>query len=257
MDYKNFAINLAREAGETIKRNFVLRMKKEWKADNTPLTETDVVLNQLVIDSVRKAFPGHNILSEEGDYVSGTSEYVWVCDPLDGTIPFSHGIPTCVFSLALTHNGKSILGVVYDPFMDRMFFAERGGGAYMNGEKISVSNGDILRGSLIGITYWKDAPFDLSPLVEALKTERAHILNIYSITYMGVLVAGGELAATIYSGNKPFDTAAVKIIVEEAGGRVTDLFGDEQRYDGDCRGHLVTNGMLHKKLLELVHATVK
>jgi myo-inositol-1(or 4)-monophosphatase len=257
MDYKKFAIDLAKEAGVIIKKNFILGMKKEWKSDGSPLTETDLVINQLVIDTVKKEFPTHSVLAEEGSDFSEESDYVWVCDPLDGTIPFSHGIPTCVFSLALTHHGESIVGVVYDPFMDRMFVAEKGKGAFMNEKKIYVSENRVLKSAIVGITYWKDASFDLSNFAEALKIERAHLLSIYSITYMGVLVASGELVATIYPGNKSYDTAAVKVIVEEAGGRVTDLFGDEQRYDRDSRGHLVSNSLLHEELLELIRSNVK
>jgi myo-inositol-1(or 4)-monophosphatase len=261
MDHKSFAIGLAKEAGDIIKKNFTLGMKKEWKEDNSPLTQTDLDINALAVESIKEKFSEHSVLAEEGSDFSGSGEYTWVCDPLDGTIPFSHGIPTCVFSLALTRNGESILGVVYDPFMDRMFFAEKGKGAFLNEEKISVSARDSLKNTLFCVASGK-AEVDMLPLVKALRDEGAKIIDFYSITYMGALVASGECGATIFQGvrleeTKPHDTAALKIIVEEAGGKVTDLFGKEQRYDRNIRGHLASNGVLHETLLKLIRGHVK
>lgn len=254
--YKSFAMELARAAGVIIKQNFVLGMKREWKEDATPLTATDVEINRLVIEAIRKQFPEHSVLAEEGDFFSETSEYVWVCDPLDGTVPFSHGIPLCTFSLALTKQGESILGVIYDPFMDRLFVAERGKGAELNGEPIHVSQRAVLKESPIGIVYWKDAPFDFSLCTEGLRYEQAKIMVIASIAYMASLVACGEFVATLFPGNKPHDSAALKVIVEEAGGCVTNVHGNEQRYDRPILGHIASNGVLHRQLVELVQKTV-
>lgn len=256
-NYGHFAIDIARKAGDIIRRDFSLDVRKVWKADNTPLTETDLIINQLVIDSVKQKFPSHSILAEEGNDFSKESEYVWVCDPLDGTIPFSHGIPTCTFSLALVHKGESILGVIYDPFMDRMNSAEKGRGAFMNGSRISVSSNIEIKSSLIGLIQWSDAKFDLSQLEHQLQLKGAKVLNAGSISYMGALVSSGGFTATIFPGDKPHDTAALKVLVEEAGGKVTDIFGNEQRYDRPIKGHVTSNGILHEKLLALVRETIK
>lgn len=256
MDYEKFVVELSRRVGKIIKENFTFGMKKKWKIDNSPLTVTDIAINKLVINTIKKKFPDHNILAEEGSNYSGKNLYVWVCDPLDGTIPFSHGVPICVFSLALTYKGQSILGVVYDPFMDRMFFAEKGKGSFLNRKKIVVSANAEIKNSLFGIASGK-AQYDFLPLVKAMRKRHAKIVDFGSITYTGVLVANGEFAGTIFPGHKSHDTAALKVIVEEAGGRVTDIFGNEQRYDRDIRGHLVSNGKLHDKLLRIIRATVK
>ncbi|MBI2888883.1 MAG: inositol monophosphatase [Candidatus Liptonbacteria bacterium] len=256
MDYKNFALELASEAGKIIKANFSLGMKKEWKADNTPLTETDLKINQLVIDAVKREFPGHSIIAEEGSDFSDKSEYVWVCDPVDGTIPFSHGIPTCVFSLALVRKGESILGVIYDPFLDRMFFAEKGEGATLNGVKISVSRATSLQNALVGLVWWKSDKTNLSKVDKIISDRGATLIDVKSIVYMDMLVANGEFVATLFPGTKPYDTAAGKIIIEEAGGKVTDLFGNEQRYDRDIKGHITSNGILHEELVNIVKANL-
>jgi fructose-1,6-bisphosphatase/inositol monophosphatase family enzyme len=252
MTYRNFSLSLAREAGAIIKKNFMIGMKKEWKEDHSPVTATDMVINRLVIDSVKREFPGQSILAEEESAFSETGDSVWVCDPVDGTIPFSHGIPTCVFSLALVRRGVVLLGVIYDPFMDRMFFAEKGKGAFLNGRKIRVSSQRGMVNALFGVSEKRGAAFDVSGLKQRLEEEKARVIDICSITYMGVLVASGELAGTVYHGTKPHDTAALKVIVEEAGGKVTDLFGNDQRYDRDIKGHIISNRILHESLLAMV-----
>lgn len=253
-----FAINLAKEAGKIIKDNFILGMAKEWKEDNTPVTITDHKINKLVIDEVKKYWPAHSILAEEESQLDGDGEFVWVCDPIDGTIPFSHGVPTCVFSLALVKNGEPILGVVYDPFMDRLYFAEKGKGAYLNEKKIFVSKSAIIRNSVLGIPNWRDATYNLYELVKDLGiNHRGLIINLASIIYMSVMVANGEFIAAVFPGDKAHDAAAVKIIVEEAGGKVTDIFGNEQRYDQDTNGFLASNGIVHDELLEIIKNTVK
>lgn len=255
-DYRNFALELAEEAGKIIKTNFTLGMKKDWKSDFTPLTETDLKINQLVLDVVAKEFPEHSVIAEEGSDFSEKSEYVWVCDPVDGTVPFSHGIPTCVFALALVRNGESILGTVYDPFLDRLFFAEKDKGATLNKEKIAVSKSTSLEKTLVGIAgRGKNAKYgSKNKVVEFLEDKRALVLNLGSIIYMDMLVANGEFAAAIFGGDKPHDSAASKVIIEEAGGKFTDLFGKNQRYDRDVKGHLASNGTLHQELVDIIKA---
>lgn len=255
--YMQFAKQVARKAGKMILKNFSMGMKKSWKGDNTPLTVTDVAVNTLLLRSVRKAYPTHEILAEEGSHHPGKADFVWVCDPIDGTVPFSHGIPTCVFSLALVYKGKPILGVVFDPFQERMFTAELHKGAYLNGKRIRVSKNGKIEKALIGVLHWNAAKYDLRPLIDALDRKNAILMSVWSITYMGALVANGEFSATIFQGHKSHDTAALKVIVEEAGGRVTSLYGKEQRYDQDIVGHIISNQALHPTLERLCRQLVK
>lgn len=256
-EYQRFAIHMAKNAGEIMQRHFSLGMRKLWKTDSTPVTETDLAINKHLIERVHETFPSHDILAEEESDLSQKSDYVWVCDPVDGTIPFSHGIPTCVFSLALTYRGESILGVVYDPFLDRMFFAEKGQGAFLNGQKISVSKEKALKNSVICSEHWRGWIYDLSGVAQALDERGSILLKPCSITYMASLVATGDCLATIFPGTHPHDTAAIKVIIEEAGGKVTDLDGNEQRYDRPIKGHVASNGVVHDELLELVCTHMK
>ena len=246
MVYRKFAIDLAKEAGKIISRNFKFGMKKQWKADHTPVTKTDIAINKLVIAKVKKYFPTHGVLGEEESYHSEGKVYLWVCDPVDGTVPFSHGFPTCVFSLALVKNGEPILGVVNDPFLNRLVVAEKGKGAFLNGKRTGVSKTKELKRSVVAISGKQPG------LMKHLNNRYSvKIINLYSYVYQALLVATGEIVASFYTYTKAHDGAAAKIIVEEAGGRATDLSGKDQRYDQNINGQLVSNGVLHKQLIRL------
>lgn len=241
-----------------MKDSFVLGMSKQWKEDNTPVTQADVLINKLLIEEVKSRWPSHSVKGEEESRVSEQGEYTWVCDPIDGTIPFSHGVPICMFSLALTKNGKSILGVTYDPFGGRLFSACQGEGAYLNNKKIAVSKTASLREAVGACEIFKNARFDINKLAEHLNMEQGvKLLKLCSFVYPSSLVAAGEFAFTIFPHTTAHDAAAIKIIVEEAGGRVTNLFGEEQRYDRDIQGVIVSNGVLHNKLVGLVRQWVR
>jgi len=243
-----FAVGLAKQAGEIMKRNFALGMKKEWKDNDTPLTVTDTEINALVMKAVEEKYPTHSFLGEEGSRII-ESEYTWVCDPVDGTMPFSYGYPTFAFSLALTKNGESVLGVIYDPMCDRLLHAEKGTGAFLNGGKIRVSNeSEFSRKSFVSI----NGEQGLAPVRAKLVELRCRLPKLYSCVYTGMLVATGEFAAEVFEFDSPWDAAALKIIVEEAGGKVTNLLGEEQRYDRPIKGFIAGNPVMHQKLVEMV-----
>lgn len=255
--FLDIALDLAKKSGAVMKKNFTTSMKKEWKSDNTPITETDRAINDLVVPALREAFPSHSVLSEEEDgeqeEYSRDSEYVWICDPVDGTHNFSHGIPTATFALALTKNGKSILGVVYDPFLDRIFYAEKDKGAFMNGEVIRVSESPTLTRTVVGMGKI-NVVRNLFPLMQVGKQYGVSFITGLSIHYMTALVAAGEFSASFFGGTSSYDMTAGKILVEEAGGKATDLFGEEsERYDRDLRGQLCSNGIVHDQLFTILN----
>lgn len=244
MIYKKFAIDMAKKAGKIMLANFTMEMKKEWKKDGTPVTKTDVAINKMIISAVKKYFPTHDVLGEEESSLTNKGEYLWVCDPVDGTVPFSHGIPTFVFSLALVYRGAPILGVIYDPIMNRLYFAEKNKGAFLNNVRIRVNKLKLGK----GVIGWSN--FGMSEM--RVKFPKMPIICLWCVCYEGALVASGELNATYYSHNNAHDVAALKIIVEEAGGKVTDKFGKEQRYDRKINGALITNGKTHAELLKFI-----
>jgi len=255
----DIAFEIAAQAGILIKSAFYEtlndKVETEWKGDNSPLTKIDLAINDLVLREVIKHFPTHSIISEEGS-MEQKSDYVWVCDPIDGTLPFSKHIPTCVFSLTLVYQGNPIMAVVLDPFLDRLFHAEKGKGAFLNGKPIHVSTATTLENSAIGIYLWSEKNPHLGILVESLLDKKLRLIDAGSSTYMGCLVASGELVASITNGKKAHDSAAVKIIVEEAGGKVLSILGSEQPYDTQVYGHVTSNGILHNQIQEVINAAL-
>jgi len=259
MTYKNFAINLAKQAGKIMRKNFALGMKKKIKGDGSPVTVTDLAINSLVIKQVKKYFPEHAVMGEEESYERVNAQDVWLCDPVDGTIPFSKGMPTFMFLLGLVHKGDPILGVAYDPIMDRMFFAEKSKGAFLNGKKIHVSKQSVLKGSYISQPgAWPSQHYPMPGLVEELAFKYAsQPFGVHSIGYNACLLAAGQIDGAIFAHHTAHDVAATKIIIEEAGGKVTDIYGHEQRYDRPITGCVMSNGIMHKQLLSLVKQHLK
>lgn len=252
--YLEFAKSVAYEAGEIMRKYFGKNPDSEFKEDDTIVTVADKEINNMVIERVKVAFPKHAINGEEASYAQDT-KHVWVCDPIDGTNPFAMALAVSVFSLAYVYDGEPLVGVVYDPFTDRMFWAVKGGGAFINEDRTYVNAQGFEPKARINFDWWSNAEYDvLTPLIEISKRTGAYLLSPGSATHAAVLVAQGDFVASVFPGTKGkcVDIAAAKVIVEEAGGKVTDLFGEEQRYDGDIRGTIVSNGVVHDELVELI-----
>lgn len=251
-----FAKELAHEAGTIMRRYFRAEdIGTEWKSDDTPLTVADTKINRMVIDRVKEVFPSHSVIGEEESYENG-GDYVWVVDPIDGTIPFSLGIPLSVFSLALVSkvDGQSQAAVVYDPQLDHLYSAVRGQGAQLNGYKINVSKATGFKRNYFSVLG--NVKFLKGAYVDAVLKQGGDCLVIQSQVYSASKVASGEIAGSIFEYGSPWDSAAASLLVEEAGGVVTDMNGKMRRYDewGDgCI--LAANKTLHGKILKIVKAT--
>src|SRR5665213_503488 len=257
-EYLDFAKELAREAGDIMLKYFKPDIEQHYKADKTLVTVADEKINQLVIDRVGQTYPEHSVLGEEASN-DKQAEYAWICDPIDGTNPFAKGLPVSTFSLALTKDGCPIVGVIMDPFTNGLYWAAQDKGAYLNGEKISVSDKELEFHSVIHVDWWPSAEIDTWWAMHELAKELSiYTLSIGSIVRAAAMVASGKLEAGVFPGTKGkfMDIAAAKIIVEEAGGKVTNLFGNEQRYDQDIKGAIVSNGICHAQLVEAINKTV-
>ncbi len=251
-EYMQVALDIAKQSGEIIRTNFVRNMKKEWKGDDTPVTETDHTINALVLNEIKNRYPSHSIISEEGNDHDESHEYVWICDPVDGTHNFSHGVPTATFALALMHERVPVLGVILDPFEDRVYYAEKGSGAFLNGESIRVSSDSSIKKTMIGVGKTRSVK-NLFPAMDAIYQKGAHMITGLSIHFLSSLVASGEFSASIFGGTSPHDMTPAKVIIEEAGGRVTDMYGNTPtRFDTDMPGQVCSNGFVHDELLSIL-----
>src|SRR3989344_3614949 len=245
----DIALDPAKGAGTPLRQNFTAGMKKEWKDDRSPVTETDLAINAMILKEVKEHFPDHSILAEEGSDHDESHEYVWICDPVDGTHNFSHGLPTATFALALLRGGQPILGLILDPFEDRTYWAEKGKGAFLNGKSIHVSNSATVKKTLIGLGKTRSIK-NLFPVMDALYQKGVSMISGLSIHYMTALVASGEFSASIFGGPSCYDITPGKIIIEEAGGRASDLYGNTPtRYDEDMPGQPCSNGLVHDDIL--------
>ena len=250
-DYIELGTLVAQEAGEIMRKYFLARrVETDWKEDNTPLSNADTEINDLVLEQLHKELPHFSLLGEEGSLIK-ESEYAAVFDPLDGTFGFTHGVPTFVFSLAFCHKGDPFACVVYDPILDRMFTAEKGKGALLNGERIRVNQKGLEASTVVGMS-WDKNQGALTEVQRRLIERSMFVLQYASSVYTGCLVASGMFAASIYPVKYPWDAASVKLLVEEAGGRVTSITGEDQRYDKTVNGVLATNGVVHDELLLLI-----
>lgn len=250
--YLHFAQDLAYKAGDIMRRHYQIGITAESKVDDSPVTIADTEIDAMVVEAVHSTYPDHAVLSEEGEISLAPAEYTWVCDPLDGTLPYTFGVPVSLFSLALVKNGTPILAVMYDPYEKRMYNAVKGSGAYLNGEKIAVNDKVDLADNYVALPGSTEELLDSGGLLHAAIQRRIKTFTFVCVTAEAALVATGQIAANVYGHSSPWDIAAIKLIVEEAGGKVTDLYGNEQRYDQPIKGAIVSNGRVHGELVALV-----
>ncbi len=254
-EYLDFAKNLAKEAEGIALKYFSFETESTWKEDDTPLTIADTEINDLVIKRINEKYPTHSIYGEEKSDRKEGSKYIWVCDPIDGTTAFSCGLPIFVFSIALVDQttGLPILGLINDPVMKNMYWAYTGNGAYRNGKKIEVSKENTLKNTYFSIgASGREVGFSNLPLFKILSEKKCKVVKYPSFIYGGVQVANGKYSGGVFYAKAGHDVVSLKIITEEAGGKVTDLNGKERRYDEDGLGCVVSNGILHEEILEYV-----
>lgn len=251
-----FAKGLAKEAGQTTLRNFSLNTETTWKEDSTPLTKTDIEINNFVIESIQNSFPNDGVLGEEGSFEQGRDR-LWVLDPIDGTQPFTLGAPLSTFCLSLVIDGQPELGIIYDPYLDRMYWAAKNIGAFLNDRQLKVSDTNTLAQSYVVLSSRMSVGRPTTgELFDAIEKKDGKSFNFRSFAYGSTYVAAGTAVGAVIGVPKPWDVAATKIIIEEAGGRVTDLNGNDRRYDSDGDGLIASNGHVHDILLELVAKSI-
>jgi myo-inositol-1(or 4)-monophosphatase len=224
---------------------------------NNLVTEADHAADKAIQAVIKKAFPEHGIVSEETAEKITASEFKWIVDPIDGTVNFANGIPICCVSIGLEQNGRMIMGAVYNPIFKEFYFAERGQGATLNDKKITVSNKtEVLRSCLVtGFPYtYLDQPNGPLQVFERLIRKGIPVRRLGSAAIDLCWVAAGRFDGFYEHQLNAWDSAAGFIIVEEAGGKVTDLKGDT--YSPYQPGIIATNGIIHEELIEWVQGRV-
>lgn len=233
--------------------NFGKERDTVWKPDNTPLTETDTAINRHVIESVQAAFPDDGILGEEESYEAWRRR-LWVVDPIDGTQPFDAGAPLSTFCLSLVIEGQPVLGLINHPFGGHLYWAAAGQGAFVNERRLHVSAAQGLDHNYVMLSsrMHSDELKTTGQIFDSIEQCQGKSFNFRSFAYGSTFVAAGKAVAAVIGVPNAWDVAATKIIVEEAGGKVTDVFGNPRRYDGDGPGLIASNGLVHAQILELM-----
>ncbi|MEI6412931.1 MAG: inositol monophosphatase family protein [Pseudomonadota bacterium] len=251
----NIATRAAREASRILMHSFETRDSLEVtdKGFNDFVSEVDQIAEQVIIRELRRAYPHHGILGEEGGQDGEGDEYQWVIDPLDGTTNYLHGFPQFSISIALRVRGRVEHGLVYDPLRDELFTASRGAGALLNNRRLRVTARQGLKGALLGTGF----PFrDHTHLDTYLKMFKSLLRDTAGIRRPGsaaldlAYVACGRLDGFWELGLAEWDFAAGILLIQEAGGLVTDLAGGDRYFE---TGNLVVGGpRVHQAMLKLI-----
>lgn len=245
----------ALDAGKLMKERFHTSYRIDNKEGiNNLVTEVDHASEKLIMDTIRAAFPDHFILSEETGEIVTDSTYKWIIDPIDGTINFANGIPICCVSIGVEKEGQMILGAVYNPFLGEYFFAERGCGAVLNEKPIRVSTkDDVWRSCLVtGFPYsYLDTPNSPLDVFGRFIRKGVPVRRLGSAAIDLCWVAAGRFDGFYEHKLQAWDSAAGFLMVEEAGGKVTDFEG---RPYSPYQPHLVaSNGLVHQGILDVIH----
>ncbi|NSL89720.1 inositol monophosphatase family protein [Chitinophaga solisilvae] len=221
---------------------------------NDLVTEADKKSEAAIIAVIRETYPDHFILSEEVGEIKTDSNIKWIIDPIDGTVNFANGIPLCCVSIGVEQDGEMILGAVYNPFMNELFLAEKGKGATLNGKPIQVSRKETVGTSCLvtGFPYkWEHRANDPMEVLQYVLREGIPVRRLGSAAIDLCWVACGRFDGFWEHHLQAWDSAAGFLIVEEAGGKVTDFSGN--RYSPYQKEILATNGHIHSALQDLVN----
>lgn len=252
-EVREIAIQAAKRAGSLLKERLGRYGEVEFKGAIDLVTEADRASEDLIMGEIRKAFPGHGILTEESPEVVKDSPFKWIIDPLDGTTNYSHGFPFFCVSIAFEEEGTVVFGAVYDPMLDELFTAEKGQGALLNNERIKVSGTGSLDRSLLATGF----PYDL----RVADDNNLDHFSAFSLKAQAIRRAGSAALDLCYTAAgrfdgywemklRPWDVAAGALIVTEAGGRLTDFGGGLfSIYGKEC---LASNGNIHERMTKVL-----
>ena len=251
-DFRGFIISIAKEAGVFLKERLNEKREISYKGEINIVTDADRMSEELIMSKIDKKYPGHDILAEESMGTERGSAFKWIIDPLDGTTNYAHGYPVFCVSIALEKEGQVCLGAIYNPILDEMFVAEKGKGAFLNDKRIAVSSTVDLSRSLLATGF----PYDIRK-DENNNMNYFHVMarNAQAIRRAGsaaldmAYVATGRFDGFWELKLMPWDTAAGWLLIVEAGGVVSDLFGNS--FSLQSPHILVSNGKIHEKMIAI------
>lgn len=256
---KSTLLQAVKEAGGIMQKSFHGHFKISNKAGvNNLVTEVDHASEKAIVNTIKQNFPAHSVLSEEMGKIETNSDYKWIVDPIDGTVNYANGIPICCVSIAVEYQGAIVLGAVFNPFFNELFVAEKGKGATLNDEPIHVSDKNDLSSACLvtGFPYSiLDKPNGPLEIFNTLIRRGIPLRRLGSAAIDLCWVAAGRFDGFYEHKLEAWDSAAGFLIVEEAGGKVTDFKGT--RYSPYQPELLATNGSIHSALQECINGGKK
>jgi myo-inositol-1(or 4)-monophosphatase len=253
---RTFIEAVAREAGELLRERLHDRHTVQYKGEINLVTEADRLSEALIVERIRLEFPGHGILTEESPETVNGSGIRWIIDPLDGTTNYAHGYPVFCVSIALEVKGVIRLGAIYNPMLDELFTAEKEAGAFLNGRRLNVSRTEELSRSLLATGFPYDIREDRNNNInyfEVMALNAQAVRRAGSAALDMAYVAAGRFDGFWELKLMPWDTAAGWLLIEEAGGVVTDLHGDP--FDLHSPHIIASNGLIHAGMSRMLAGT--
>jgi myo-inositol-1(or 4)-monophosphatase len=252
MDELQIAIEAVKKAGSIVMKYYG-RVNASCKYDKSLTTKADVESENVIKGLLQETFPNYSILGEETGRIEKKSDYLWVIDPLDGTTNYSFQNPFFDISLGLVYKNKPIMGVVFYPPQNELFYAEKNGGAYLNDRRITVSDKNKFDDSLIAFCHGRDQQNVIRMITafSRIKPVNNKVRQLGAAALELCYVACGRIDAFFMVGINPWDVAAGATILKEAGGKVSDFTGKE--FDLTSRDILGSNSRIHQKLLEMLN----
>lgn len=253
--YLDAAVTAARIAGAFQRYRFTAPLDVDLKGDKDLVTEVDRESELLIVEHLRRCFPDHDIVAEEGHYPPSGSAFRWIIDPVDGTTNYAHGFPWFCSSIALEHQRELVVAVIYNPIYDELFSATKGGGAFLNGRRLAVSTRLPLKSSLLGTGFPYDCASDPANNFAnfiAFQTAARGIRRAGAAALDLACVAAGRLDGFWELKLKPWDVAAGVLLVREAGGVVTAFDGSD--YDVFNDRIVASNGLIHDEMISMLTA---
>lgn len=260
MNSLRVAIAAAKKAGKIHRKYFRGNITIETKSSPFDLlTVADKEAEKVIVSMIKKSFPGHNFIAEEQSYEKTGSEYTWVIDPLDGTNNFACGLPIFCASVALMRSNEVEAGAIYDVMRNELFYAQKGRGAFLNGRRIGVSSADTLEKSLLITGFYYSRGEEMIQTLETIK--RFFLRRIMGLRRLGAAaldlcyIASGRASGFWEFELSPWDFAAGKLIIEEAGGKVTGKNGERISPTGKTFV-VASNGKIHQQMLAVLNSKV-
>ena len=247
---KSVLIQAGKNASRIFIRYYGKTQKIKQKDNKSLVSQADLAVNKIIVNTIKKAFPNHNIMTEESKFDDQNSDFTWIIDPIDGTHNFVRNIPICGISVALKYKKDIVLGHIIMPAMNINAIAQKGKGAFVNGKRIKVSAKKELDNCVVVYELSYNKRHEKIENLKSFSGKPIDLRNFGAAIYHLLLVATGKADAFVIFSTNPWDVAAGFVLVEEAGGKISGIRG--KSYSLSDTKFLISNGRLHGQLLNLL-----